>query len=88
MRLQFEFRGNELWCIEETAYNVPMLLMDEYYKASRYCMEHGVSLPQPPNGFSSQDETIIAIRISEYFVRMLTPAEIAVLSRNQPMPDE
>jgi hypothetical protein len=88
MRIQFEYRGDEFWCIEETAYNVSMLLMDEYHKTVRYCIEHGLPLPQPPTEFASQDETIVAIRISESFVRMLTPAEIALRSRNQPMSDE
>lgn len=88
MRLRFEYRGDEFWCIEETAYSMSMLLMEEYYKAAHYCIEHGLPSPQPPTEFASQDETIIAIRISESFVRMLTPAEIALRSRNEPMSDE
>jgi hypothetical protein len=48
-----------------------------------------IALPEgaPPES-ASDDKMIIAIRIRESFVRMLTPAEIAVRSRSQPMCDE
>src|SRR5260370_20219354 len=88
MRLRFEYRGDEFWRIEETAYSMSMLLMNEYYKTAHYCIQHGLPSPQPPTEFVSPDKTIIAIRISESFARMLTPAEIALRSRNQPMSDE
>ena len=69
-------------------HNAFMLLMDEYYKTARHCMQRGLPSPQPPDEFASQDKTIGAIRTSESFVRMLTPAGIALRSRNQPMSDE
>jgi hypothetical protein len=65
-----------------------MLLTEEYDKVAAYCREHGLPSPQQPDESAFQDKTIIAIRISKSFVRMLTPAEIALLSRNKPMSDE
>jgi hypothetical protein len=88
MRLSIEHRGDELWYIEETAYSTFMLLMDEYYKTARYCIKHSLPSPQPPDDLAFQNKTIVAIRTSEWFVRMLTPAEIARRSRNEPMSGE
>jgi hypothetical protein len=88
-RITIEYRRDELWHIEETAYTEHMLLMDEYNKTVGYCIKHGLPLPKeaPPES-ASNDKMIIAIRIRESFVRMLTPAEIAVRSRSQPISDE
>jgi hypothetical protein len=88
MHIRLENRGDELWWVEETAYSTFMLLMDEFYKTARYCMEHSLPSPEPPDELAFQDKTIIAIRTSESFVRMLTPAEFALRSRNQPTSGE
>ena len=87
-RIGFEFRGDEFWHIEEIAYTEHMLLTEEYDKTVSYCSKHGLPLPPAPREPASPDNTIVAIRFKESFVRMLTPEEIAVLSRHEPVSDE
>ena len=65
-----------------------MLLTEEYDKTVGYCIKHGLPLPPAPPEPASQDNTIIAIRFRECFVRMLTAEEIAVRSRREPVSDE
>jgi hypothetical protein len=92
MRLKFFERGDELWCSEEHYLTATALLWDEYYKVAHPCIKAG--LPEPPiphdeNGAPiypdpRRQEPVIAKRERTGFVRMLTPAEIALRTRNQP----
>jgi hypothetical protein len=89
MRLMFFNRDNALWCRRETFYTRWMLLMEEYLRVSRECFDRGLPQPEPPKDDpKNRDETVIAYRVSEKYMRPLLPVEIALQSRNQLMSDE